>query len=251
MASSPCSCSLPVRKAHFITTRLPTSTVPLPVHSAPFPRSLHPRHLRLILPLLTKSDTLIRAELQLKRQQIERSLKDQFDKKGRNNEALIEEREARFDVEHVLAQAQARVKPESGLPSTANNSDGNESFDENSYYSSQANSWSSDEVDVHRTGTGVDSAQTLAAQGQSSTYDASLTSKLTGSRPNEAAIIDLEEEPYEPADDLEIYEPEPAKLPEEHEESDYSPPPAEVGPRELNRGRQRDRANGGRNAVKG
>jgi hypothetical protein len=58
-------------------------------------------------------------------------------------------------------------------------------------------------------------------------------------------VIDLDEEAYEPADDIEIYEPEPAQLQDDgEEEEDYSPPPAEIGPSEPLRGRQRNRHGG-------
>lgn len=178
--------------------------------------------------LLTKSDHLIRAELQLKRQQIERILKDQFDKKGRGNDN--EDREAHFNVEECLMQAHLRVPPVSGLQSTTNNSDGAESFDENSYYSSKADSWSSEDADVNQT----------------AIADATGSQVLSGARPvnntrAEPAVIDLDEETYEPADDIEIYEPEHIDLGEDADEEDYSPPPADVGPNEQSRGRARDR----------
>lgn len=197
--------------------------------------------------LLTKSDHLIRAELQLKRQQIERTLKDQIDKRNRANDALAEDRDARFDVEEFLGQAHELVKPVSGLQLAANNSDGSESFDENSYYSSKANSWSSEEVDPNRTTYGVDTAETLISQPKRTSIETPLTANKPAPRPESThqqaapAVIDLDEEPYEPADDIEIYEPEPARLHEEQEESDYSPPPADVGPSQPNRGRRRDR----------
>ncbi|KAH6629393.1 hypothetical protein C7974DRAFT_185568 [Boeremia exigua] len=185
--------------------------------------------------LLTKSDHLIRAELQLKRQQIERLLKDQFDKKGRGNDN--EEREAHFNVEECLMQAHLRVPPISGLLPTTNNSDGAESFDENSYYSSKADSWSSEDVDVNQT----------------SNADATGSHVSLGKQPVKATrveptVIDLDEETYEPADDIEIYEPEQVDLVDDADEEDYSPPPADVGPSEPTRGRARDRRSGGHGA---
>jgi hypothetical protein len=183
--------------------------------------------------LLTKSDHLIRAELQLKRQQIERLLKDQFDKKGRGGD--IEEREAYLNVEECLIKAQLLVPPVSGLRSTTNNSDVAESFDENSYYSSKADSWSSDELDANQN-TNADAAVSLTAQAKHT-----INGSAGQARFAKPAIIDLDEEAYEPADDIEIYEPEPAAMPVEVEEEDYSPPPAEIGPGEPSRGRARDR----------
>jgi hypothetical protein len=193
--------------------------------------------------LLTKSDHLIRAELQLKRQQIERLLKDQFDKKGRGNDN--EEREAHFNVEECLMQAHLRVPPVSGLQSTTNNSDGAESFDENSYYSSKADSWSSEDVDVNQT-SNADAIEPLASRGKQPAKDAHAQS-----RPIPPAVIDLDEETYEPADDIEIYEPEQVNLQDDEDEEDYSPPPADIGPSEPSRGRARDRGfgNGGTNGY--
>ena len=181
--------------------------------------------------LLTKSDHLIRAELQLKRQQIERLLKDQFDKKGRGNDN--EEREVHFNVEECLMQAHLRVPPVSGLQSMTNNSDGAESFDENSYYSSKADSWSSEDVDANQT-SNADATGSHVSPGKQPPKDAHV----------EPAVIDLDEETYEPADDIEIYEPEQVDLGDDADEEDYSPPPADIGPSEPNRGRARDRGFG-------
>ncbi|KAJ4289182.1 hypothetical protein N0V90_011524 [Kalmusia sp. IMI 367209] len=181
--------------------------------------------------LLTKSDHLIRAELQLKRQQLERGLKDQLDKRGRAND---EEREL-LDVDALLAQAHRLVKPVSGLQPAATNSDGGESFDENSYYSSKADSWSSDEVDRNHN-TNADAIGSLTQQGKRSTNEAQQAAvKPSQPGPIGAEVIDLDEEPYEPADDIEIYEPEATGMHEDVEESDYSPPPADAGPSELRR----------------
>ncbi|KAL6704931.1 hypothetical protein ACN47E_007476 [Coniothyrium glycines] len=177
--------------------------------------------------LLTKSEHLIKAELQLKRQQIERSLKDQFDKKGRIHDN--DEREALINVEECLNQALLRVPPVSGLQS-ANNSDDAESFDENSYYSSKADSWSSDEVDPN-----ADAIGSLTSQAKST---AKHVTAHAGSQPT---VIDLDEEAYEPVDDIEIYEPESALMNHDVEEEDYSPPPADIGPSEPLRGRARNR----------
>jgi hypothetical protein len=186
--------------------------------------------------LLTKSEHLVKAEQQLRRQQIERALKDQFDKKGRGNDA--DERETHINVEECLMQAHLLVPPVSGLRSTTNNSDGVESFDENSYYSSKADSWSSEEVDPNQNASAdVAVAGPLTAQAKQTAQQVTVHS-----RPVEPTVIDLDEEAYEPADDIEIYEPESALLHEDaDEEEDYSPPPAEIGPSEPSRGRQRDR----------
>ncbi|KAF2109865.1 hypothetical protein BDV96DRAFT_502059 [Lophiotrema nucula] len=190
--------------------------------------------------LLTKSDHLIRAELNLKRQQVERTLKDQYDKKGRDKDATVDE--SRFDVEDILSKAQESAKPLSGLPPAASHSEGSESFDENSYYSSKANSWSSEDAE---NANGTDTAQSLNLQAKRLEPLAGAPKPPTRFPPPapeqaDTAVIDLEEE-YEPVDDIEIYEPEPARVPEDAEESDYSPPPADVGPSGPSRGRGRQR----------
>ncbi|KAH8723611.1 hypothetical protein GQ44DRAFT_709786 [Phaeosphaeriaceae sp. PMI808] len=191
--------------------------------------------------LLTKSDHLIRAEIQLKRQQLERLLKDQFDRKGRGNDA--EDREAHLNVEDCLIQAQLRVPPVSGIQSTTNNSDG-ESFDENSYYSSKADSWSSEELDSKQNAD-ADPAGPLTSQGKQP------VSISVQSRPVQPTVIDLDEEAYEPVDDIEIYEPEPATVIDDVEEEDYSPPPADIGASEHGRGRVRDRGNQNHSGTNG
>jgi hypothetical protein len=185
--------------------------------------------------LLTKSDHLIKAELQLKRQQIERLLRDQFDKKGRGNDA--DEREAHLNVEECLIKAQLRVPPVSGIRSTTNNSDGAESFDENSYYSSKADSWSSEEHDPKHTAN-VDFGEPLTSQ-----------AKHLINVSAQPAVIDLDDEAYEPADDIEIYEPEPATLLDDAEEEDYSPPPADIVANEPSRGRGRNQNHNGTNGY--
>ncbi|KAH7128227.1 hypothetical protein B0J11DRAFT_578460 [Dendryphion nanum] len=193
--------------------------------------------------LLTKSDHLIRAELQLKRQQIERALRDQYDKRGRANDPLGEDRET-IDVEGILNKVHALVKPVSGLP-TAPSSLRSGSFDENSYYSSKANTWSPEEADPKTNG--ADTVESLTAQANGSIHKPRLTAANVNTGPvvstsAHPAIIDLDEEPYEPADDIEIYEPESAtaNVSEEQEESDYSPPPADIAPLVANRDRGRN-----------
>ncbi|KAF2160808.1 hypothetical protein M409DRAFT_70135 [Zasmidium cellare ATCC 36951] len=97
---------------------------------------------------LEKSDSLVRAEGQLKRQRIERELQTQYDQRkpahgARDKDAAVDAPVA-LDVEDILVKASAREPHLSGLmppkPSTPS------SFDENDYYSSQVESeWSSPE----------------------------------------------------------------------------------------------------------
>jgi hypothetical protein len=193
--------------------------------------------------LLTKSDHLIKAELQLKRQQIERQLKDQVDKKGRGNDA--DDREAHINVEECLAQAHSRVPPISGLRPMTNNSDGVESFDENSYYSSKVDSWSPEQSDQNQN-SNADVAGSLTSFANQSAAPQN-PDQLYRAEPT---VIDLDEEAYEPADDIEIYQPG-SMLLDDAEEEDYSPPPADIGPAEPQRGRVRDRGSGNRNGTNG
>ncbi|EDU48183.1 conserved hypothetical protein [Pyrenophora tritici-repentis Pt-1C-BFP] len=208
----------PPRPIH--SARLPTSPTPLSQRPYSAKSSAKSSSSGIDPVLLEKSEHLVKAELQLKRQQIERALKDQFDKKGRGYD--VEEREALIDVEQCLIKAHQLVPPVSGLPSTTNNSDGAESFDENSYYSSKAD--------------------TPALMSQ-----AKQTAQQVNVHATEPTVINLdEEEAYEPADDIDVYEPpEPAPLPEQDDEEEaYSPPPADVVPAEPSRGRARNRHGG-------
>lgn len=95
---------------------------------------------------LEKSDDLIKAEAHLQRQRFDRSLKEEIDqrriaqKTNAQSEPLPD-----FDVHDVLAKAQTLVKATtapavSAAGAGANNTAASDSFDENSYYSSQLNS---------------------------------------------------------------------------------------------------------------
>ncbi|OCL04347.1 hypothetical protein AOQ84DRAFT_324567, partial [Glonium stellatum] len=158
--------------------------------------------------LLTKSDDLVKAELGLKRQRIERAIKDQVDKRGPTRDSdLALAAEARFDVDDLLAKALELVKPISGLQTSANrNSDGSDSFDENSYYSSQANTGAvTSQGGVRDRETDASKNKNLDSQPFTSTQD---------------------EDQYEPADDLHFYATAAETSRDEREESEYSPPPA-------------------------
>ncbi|KAI9829333.1 MAG: hypothetical protein M1819_006396 [Sarea resinae] len=96
--------------------------------------------------LLTKSDDLVRAEIQLQRQRIERALKEEFDQK-RNEPRVVKTGydypAPDFDLSQVLTKAQEIVPPvdESKVMDTqAAATAASDSFDENSFYSSQVDS---------------------------------------------------------------------------------------------------------------
>lgn len=175
--------------------------------------------------LLTKSDDLVKAELGLKRQRIERAIKDQVDKRGPTRDSdLALAAEARFDVDDLLAKALELVKPISGLQTSANrNSDGSDSFDENSYYSSQANSWSSEDVETQNVDN-ADAAGAVTSQGgvRDRETDASKNKNLD----SQPFTSTQDEDQYEPADDLHFYATAAETSRDEREESEYSPPPA-------------------------
>lgn len=95
---------------------------------------------------LTKSDDLIRAETQLQRQRIERHLQDTVNQRMHGQRNRDDEQSAYLmDVSETLQKAQEIVKPISGLhPPVSVQNAASDSFDENSYYSSQVNDWSSE-----------------------------------------------------------------------------------------------------------
>ena len=96
--------------------------------------------------LLTKSDDLIRAEIHLKRQRIEKQLRDSVDQRRQSTRRDADsESTTLLDLPEILQKAWEVVKPVSGLsPATNPQTAASDSFDENSYYSSQVNDWSSE-----------------------------------------------------------------------------------------------------------
>lgn len=91
---------------------------------------------------LTKSDDLVRAEVQLQRQRIERSLREQLDQKRIEARQKTSTAEAKpdFDISDVFTRALEVVKPvaTSEVQVTNRNASASDSFDENSFYSSKA-----------------------------------------------------------------------------------------------------------------
>ncbi len=99
---------------------------------------------------LTKSEVLVKAELHQKRQRIERALEEQSNQK----KAVVKQRTfdqdaaPEFDVTDVLRQAQELVKPfKAPELSGANGSASSDSFDENTFYSSEMNETTTQEAD--------------------------------------------------------------------------------------------------------
>lgn len=86
--------------------------------------------------LLTKSDDLVRAETVLKRQRLEKALKEQFEQKRLDARKRPAPAEAKpdFDIPAILAKATGTTKVESAK----DDGEASDSFDENSFYSSRA-----------------------------------------------------------------------------------------------------------------
>ncbi|KAH7375614.1 hypothetical protein B0T11DRAFT_270628 [Plectosphaerella cucumerina] len=99
---------------------------------------------------LEKSDDLIRAEIQLQRQRLERALRDEVDQRRLVLKANAQaEPLSDLDIHDVLAKAQTLVQATTlplpppqpmAKPAGANETVASDSIDENSYYSSQHNS---------------------------------------------------------------------------------------------------------------
>jgi hypothetical protein len=92
--------------------------------------------------LLEKSDDLIKAEIQLQRQRLERALREQIDQQRLSQKALLQTSESlpNFDLSEVLTKALAIVHPHTTAevePSVGAHSSASDSFDENTFYSSQ------------------------------------------------------------------------------------------------------------------
>ncbi|KAF9890741.1 hypothetical protein FE257_005607 [Aspergillus nanangensis] len=127
--SSTSSTNIPSRVA---TSKISQTDGPPP---ATGPSRIIPKHTSEIDPIfLTKSDDLVRAELQLHRQRVERVLREQLEQKRQESrqKASVQDTKPDFDVSEVLNKALEMVKPSS---STGESS---ESVDDNSFYSSRA-----------------------------------------------------------------------------------------------------------------
>ncbi|KAL8993347.1 MAG: hypothetical protein Q9169_006416 [Polycauliona sp. 2 TL-2023] len=92
---------------------------------------------------LTKSDVLLKAETQQKRQRIERALADQVKEKQASSKTKSFDHDdlPDFNVTEVLRKAQELVKPIKFIESSGanGNASASDSFDENTFYSSQMN----------------------------------------------------------------------------------------------------------------
>ena len=98
--------------------------------------------------LLTKSDVLVRAEIQQKRQRIERVLEEQIHQR-KKQKTFDQEALPDFDATEVLRKAQDLVKPVKMHRSSRANgaASSSDSFDEKTFYSSQVESTTTEEAD--------------------------------------------------------------------------------------------------------
>ncbi|EEH35889.1 hypothetical protein PAAG_00212 [Paracoccidioides lutzii Pb01] len=111
--------------------------------SGPSGRVTAPKPVSEIDPIfLTKSDDLIRAEIQLQRQRIERVLREQLEQKKIDHrlQTCLQEAKPDFDVSEVLTKALQLVEPiaTSDIQGANANTTASDSFDDNSFYSSRA-----------------------------------------------------------------------------------------------------------------
>ncbi|KAF2837181.1 hypothetical protein M501DRAFT_938107 [Patellaria atrata CBS 101060] len=206
----------------------------LPVSSQSTPTSIPPRSSGVSIDpvLLTKSDHLIKAEIQLKRQRIEAILKEQVDQKRPHprDKDIGPELDSRFDLEEIFTKALDLVKPSSGLKSNANrNSPASDSFDENSYYSSRADSWTPEEAGGSAQKPDGDTMEGVIPHNGCVQTPEDTQTMIKASAPL-LSSLHAEKLPPEQQSRLDNLEGKPYPREELEEESDYSPPPPETIP---------------------
>ncbi|KAK5445333.1 hypothetical protein LTS15_010114 [Exophiala xenobiotica] len=167
--------------------------------------------------LLTKSDDLVRAEIHLKRQRLERTLKEQFEQKRQDARRKPAPSEAKPDFDLSTIVAKVLNAPKS--PSSKDEGDLSDSLDANSLYSSRA---PDSTPDGHESGDETDQGQADEPSGPAvvsavmgsplaqDVVDDRSTNAAPLPRPMAAATMDLDEE--------------------EEEEGEYSPPEATAFP---------------------
>ncbi len=141
---------------------------------------------------LTKSDDLVKAEIQLQRQRVERALREQVEQKriDARNKPSFAEAKPDFDVADVLTKALNLVKPVLFDAPHTLNENGNDSFDENSFYSSKApDSAPGDENDSQQSS--VSKHQVQPAENDELDADG-----LVDRRSDELQQVDLTDSPY-------------------------------------------------------
>ncbi|OAP55853.1 hypothetical protein AYL99_10005 [Fonsecaea erecta] len=176
--------------------------------------------------LLTKSDDLVRAEIQLKRQRLERALREQFEHRKADARKKPAPAEAKpdFDLPAIFARVTGAVKS----PSSKEDADATDSFDEDAYYSSKAPdstperppSDSADDVDEEQTDEPAGSRVVSAVMGAPLYADAADGVSAEVAPPAPLAVL-----PPKPAPTIDTAA---MDMDEDEEEGEYSPPEAMV-----------------------
>jgi hypothetical protein len=170
--------------------------------------------------LLQKSPELIRAEMSIEKQKIDRALISEFDARPRIRGRQEAGEDVELDLETLLSQTHIQVPPILVYRSAEDTV--NDSFDENSYYSSKADSWSTHSKDAED---GAESdAMAISEEGEisegefepqtASAYNSTAANAIdrfvpqSASAPTVEAAVEefepeLEDEPYEPAANVE------------------------------------------------
>jgi hypothetical protein len=143
---------------------------------------------------LTKSDDLVRAEIQLQRQRVERALREQVEQKriDARHKPSFAEAKPDFDVADILTKAFSIVKPIELDEARGANENGSatDSFDENSFYSSKApDSTPHDGDDSQKSSVSKHQVQPV-------NYDELDADGLVDRRSDEMQQVDLPDSPY-------------------------------------------------------
>ena len=178
---------------------------------------------------LEKSDSLVRAEGQLKRQRLDRDIQTQIEqrKHATRDKEPTSDAPSLIDVDLVYLNALQRVNPVSGLKEAAKQgSAASSSFDENDYYSSQVQSdWSSEASSSKASDTAVGAftadferldGDPAAPSLHGHRLPNAKAQPAPGSAPQQPPLPDSQDDEYEPGEVLEI----------EDEDDDYMPPDA-------------------------
>lgn len=160
--------------------------------------------------LLTKSDDLLRAEIALKRQRLEKTLRDQFEQKRLDSRKKPAPAEAKpdFDAAALLAKALESTKS-----TTAKVDSASDSFDENSFYSSRAPDSTPERGAPSPSPADEDELAADAASGQR------VQSAVMGAPLN----ADADDDGYAPPEPANV---EMSGIDDDEEEGEYSPPEA-------------------------
>ena len=187
-----------------------------PGHDQPTPSSHNPMNVSEFDPvLLTKSDDLLRAENQLKRQRLEKQLKEQFEHKRLDARKRPAPAEAKpdFDLQALFSRVSELSKE-----FAKGEASGSESIDENSFYSSRA----PDSVEEGQNSSGEDAEEGEADEPLGPRVSAVMGSPLRPDRGDNSTNVESVDSTKQ---DLPIV-PNAMDMDDEEEEGEYSPPEA-------------------------